>query len=189
MKLCSILDCKEKHIAKGYCDMHYRRWRTHGDPLAHKPKDIRNEKYWKNKGVLCSSLDCERNADRAGKCIAHYQRWQKYKNTYPEKPIRKMIGRHQTLSGYIRIPSKGHANGTRSGTIMEHVKVMSDILGRPLGKREKVHHKNGIKSDNRPSNLELWANRQQPTGQRISDLIKFANSIIEEYGSNSSIYE
>ncbi|TBG78631.1 hypothetical protein ELG76_04245 [Rhizobium leguminosarum] len=33
-RLCSISDCGKPHSVKGYCFMHYKRFRTHGDPLG-----------------------------------------------------------------------------------------------------------------------------------------------------------
>ena len=30
---CSVIGCDEKHNAKGYCTMHYARWKEHGNPL------------------------------------------------------------------------------------------------------------------------------------------------------------
>jgi hypothetical protein len=32
MRTCSYPDCDRKHYARGWCNMHYNRWRTHGDP-------------------------------------------------------------------------------------------------------------------------------------------------------------
>ena len=47
---------------------------------------------------------------------------------------------------------------------------MENHLGRFLLKNESVHHKNGLRSDNRIENLELWA-VPQPYGQRVKDII------------------
>ena len=55
---------------------------------------------------------------------------------------------------------------------LEHRTVMEGVIGRALVRGETVHHKNGLKQDNRPDNLELWFT-PQPGGQRIPDLIDY----------------
>jgi hypothetical protein len=54
---------------------------------------------------------------------------------------------------------------------------MEQVLGRSLRTFENVHHKNGIRHDNHPGNLELWT-KAQPCGQRPEDLAAW---VIENY--------
>lgn len=64
--------------------------------------------------------------------------------------------------GYIRQYVEGR------GCLLQHRVVMENILGRRLLPKENIHHKNGIRSDNRPENLELWT-IHQPPGQRYNE--------------------
>ena len=64
-------------------------------------------------------------------------------------------GRIKDKWGYIQIWMPEHPNAKMAGYIHEHRLVMSNHLGRPLTSKEFIHHKNGIRDDNRLENLEL----------------------------------
>ena len=70
-------------------------------------------------------------------------------------------GGRNRASGYIRImlqpDSFFYPMVERGGYVMEHRLVMAKSLSRNLQPWELVHHKNGIRDDNRIENLELTA--------------------------------
>lgn len=90
------------------------------------------------------------------------------------KPIEDR-SRRLTSSGYVYMCLPGKAN------YAEHRYIMEQHLGRPLLPSETVHHKNGVRHDNRIENLELWST-SQPSGQRVEDKLEWARQIIALYG-------
>jgi hypothetical protein len=68
-----------------------------------------------------------------------------------------MGGKYVSKRGYILVLMPEHPFAKR-GYVIEHRLVMEKFLGRYLKPTEVVHHKNGIKTDNRIENLELFEN-------------------------------
>lgn len=209
-RICSIDNCGKTHYARTWCESHYEKWQRHGDPLWVRPlpgwgsgvkkcngceqaldvslfsrsgtgyqshcRECRRIKYAKNnfnKGRTC--LDCGKpvanKATRCQPCWGLSQRG-KFKKT----------GRFLNAQGYaVRSGYQDHPNCRQvNGSILEHVLVMSEMMGRPLVKGENVHHINGVRDDNRPENLELW-NTSQPSGQRVSDKVQWAKELLSMY--------
>ena len=93
--------------------------------------------------------------------------------------------RHTNKDGYVYVYYRAHPNCDKEGRVFEHRLVMEEKLGRYLLPFESVHHKNGVRKDNRIENLELWV-KAQPTGARVEDVVKWAKEILKTYGDVSS---
>lgn len=99
------------------------------------------------------------------------------KNVGPNSPNWKG-GKYIDRNGYIRIYIG------RNEYRFEHILIMEQHLDRKLLKNETVHHKNGIKDDNRIENLELWS-CDHPSGQKVEDKIIFAIEILKRYAPDN----
>lgn len=167
---CSVASCdnKAEHSKHGgICRQHYNRLRRTGDINPEVP--IKK----KQKRVGCIAKNCENKHSGLGYCELHYKRYKAGKSI--DAPIRKFDGSgwHDD-AGYRLL----WINGKK---ITEHRYIMEQHLGRELVKGENVHHKNGIRDDNRIENLELWITKQ-PYGQRVEDVVAWAEEIIKRYG-------
>ena len=63
--------------------------------------------------------------------------------------------------GYIREYNPFHPAASRRGLVLQHRLVVERKIGRILKPEEIVHHKNEKRDDNRPENLELFANHAE----------------------------
>lgn len=69
-------------------------------------------------------------------------------------------GRSKTYYGYVMIYAPNHpykSSNRGLGYVLEHRLAMEKHLGRYLLPKERVHHLNGIKDDNRVKNLKLFS--------------------------------
>jgi hypothetical protein len=122
-----------------------------------------------------------------GWCSGHYQRERRYGDpTGRKERVRKSTWRRDGRGYMIRYWPE-HPNASANGQVSEHAAVMVEVLGRPLTPGETVHHKNGVRHDNRPENLELWV-KAHPPGQRVSELIAFAHEILERYADDMQLW-
>lgn len=127
----------------------------------------------KNRGTFCSVKCANRSPDKAQGAPkgSEHCSWKG--------------GRRENEHGYVLIWIPDHPSikdKANQKYVPEHRLVMEQTLGRPLGPFEEVHHRNAIRNDNRPENLELWVKRQ-PRGARAKDLIEYARWILETYGT------
>jgi hypothetical protein len=123
----------------------------------------------------CTLDDCNKPYCAVGYCQMHYRRFR----LYGDPNTIKNIGRKIDKGGYIQVRTES-GNGSKGRYTYEHRLVMQEVIGRTLVKGETVHHKNGIRNDNRPENLELWS-EAQPYGQRVEDKVAHAIEILERY--------
>lgn len=65
-------------------------------------------------------------------------------------------GRRFDSDGYVLVYAPEHPDARENGCVLEHRLVAESVIGRRLDPSEVVHHKNKIKDDNQPDNLQVF---------------------------------
>jgi hypothetical protein len=85
--------------------------------------------------------------------------------------------------GYVFLWEPNHPNKTMRGWQAEHRLVAESMLGRYLTSEGQVHHVNGVKTDNRPENLQVLTAREHTwiTQNEIREQRERERAELEEY--------
>jgi len=175
---CEVEGCRAPIKARRWCGPHYDNWRLRGAALKSGPGQGRRPPKYTNTVCLIDGCDRPKGPGR-GWCTMHYQRWQATRDVGSVKPLRSDKGNVDWIDagGYRQV-----SHPVTKKRVLEHRLIMEQVIGRNLLSGENVHHRNGVRVDNRPENLELWVGRgSQPSGQRVVDLVAWAKGIVETY--------
>lgn len=153
MTTCSVADCPTNAVTRGWCDKHYRRWKTHGDPLWERPKP---------KERKCEVAECPNHF--TPKKLSDGKRFCSKRCEWVDRGGPDFSAAVARLSAPKRAAAQRGRGAGRSYRKLngrhEHRVVAEQMLGRPLRRGEVVHHRDHNIHNNHPSNLEVITQRE-----------------------------
>lgn len=160
-RMCSIEGCGRPHYAKGWCNRHWERWRSHGDAMWEPPV----------RPVECSVDGCNRVPKSRGLCGMHYHR-----------ELRKEPGYDRSYR-YVRIFLDTH------GPFPHPCNFCGGVIpayGGRSGESAVIHHLDHDHLNDDPVNLAAAHRRchAEHHGEDISDEVRVKISAIQKVIQN-----
>jgi HNH endonuclease len=162
---CSVPGCDRPHVARGWCKLHYYRWKRAGDPLLVRPPG-----FPPRERPPCAVPDCEKQAKRGGRgwCAKHHTRWVRHGDpSIDGNQFRKTVPvlvriRERIVDGVggcwiyegTRLPSGYGTVGIGLANHYVH-RVMWEAEYGPIPDGLQLHHRCQTKPCCNPAHLEL----------------------------------
>lgn len=177
-KECGVKGCDKLSIAKGFCAVHYSRWKRHGDPNISKYNRLHNNK--------CKVEDCTGIYKAKGYCDKHYDKIRRkgHLGAGPRDPRPAIIEDHiakipiglNAKDGYFIVDikdawidkhnfynAKGYVCCWINGkSVRAHRLIMNIVDSKVL-----IDHKNGDKRDNTRTNLRIATRSENGANNNI----------------------
>ncbi len=199
---CSVIDCgrKAKQVTSfgKVCGAHFHRVNRYGDPRPHLPirkcasgtdrakafDEAKALQLLEKLGTYSAVADTlgtslwlvRQTAKKHGVASRH--------RSYLKPGTPPTWTRTRDTAGYLRwvavIPKHSRGAVPEYIGIQDHGLTMEKHIGRALYPSETVHHKNGIRDDNRLENLELW-DKSHPHGQRIDEKLAWCEEFMRRH--------
>lgn len=145
MKICSIEGCGGKHIARGWCPMHYQRWQKHGDPLGGRTQYRDSEAAFAARTERrdgCLEWTGTRTSSGYGTIrsggkyvVAHRYSWERTNGPIPEGMYldHKCWNRACVEPSHLRLATHAENLGNRSGANSNSISGIRGIYKEPSG--------------------------------------------------------